>query len=380
MKQYILYPILLCIILLSSCQKDDDDFDNKLYMKSSEKVGELLLKGKINELSRTFQSALAKPEDYDVDIVYKVDQNLVDVYNKAYYDKAIMLPAENYLFENTKMQIIAGSVRSTETTVKFIELEKLDRDLVYVLPVTIDHANIEVLDSDRTLYYVIKGAALINVVGDIEENFLLVNWAKPEVCNDLSELTMEALIRVRNYDRLISTVMGIEGQFLIRMGDAGFPSNQIQIATPHGNFPDADSNKGLPTNEWVHVAMTYNSVDGSWVIYVDGKKQSEGVKSLGTVDLGVGGKDGFYIGRSYEDSRFLAGEISECRIWNVVRTQEEIAANPYFVEPKSEGLVAYWKFDDEAALSVQDHTGNGNHAVANSALKWTPVSLPPIGE
>jgi len=364
------------MILLSGCQKDDDDFDNKLYINSSDKVGELLLKGKINELTQSFESALAKPENYDVDVVYKVNNNLVDVYNSAYYDQAIMLPTENFLLENAKVQIKAGNVRSTETTVQFIELEKLDRDLVYVLPVTIDHANIEVLESDRTLYYVIKGAALINVVGDIEENFLSVKWAKPEVCNELTELTMEALIRVRNYDRLISTVMGIEGKFLIRLGDAGFPSNQIQIATSKGNFPAADSNKGLPTNEWVHVALTYNSADGAWIIYVNGKKQSEGVKTLGTIDLGVGGKDGFYIGRSYEDSRFLAGEISECRIWNVVRTQEEIAANPYFVEPKSEGLVAYWKFDDESALSVQDHTGNGNHAVANSALKWTPVSLP----
>ena len=55
---------------------------------------------------------------------------------------------------------------------------------------------------------------------------------------------MEALIRARNFDRKISTVMGIEGYFLIRIGDAGFPPNQIQIATSDGNFPNADSNKG----------------------------------------------------------------------------------------------------------------------------------------
>ena len=45
----------------------------------------------------------------------------------------------------------------------------------------------------------------------------------------------------------------------MRIGDAGFPDNQIQIATGAGNFPDYDSNKGLQTKRWQHVAMTYNA-------------------------------------------------------------------------------------------------------------------------
>ena len=109
------------------------------------------------------------------------------------------------------------------------------------------------------------------------------------------------------------------------------------------------------------------------IIYVNGKKQSEGTLSVGNVNLG---SSNFFIGRSYDDNRWLAGEISECRIWNIVRSQEEIAENPYYVDPQSEGLVAYWKFDEGAGNTVKDHTGNGNNAVANTTLKWTPVKLP----
>ena len=368
------------MIFSFGCDSTDDGFDNKAYVDSSSKTSELLVKAGVNDVEKSIRAAIAVPSIQDIVVSCRIDPALVATYNLAYYDNAEMLPTEYYSLPENKLTINAGSVLSKELKVLFTDLSQLDREIVYVLPVTMDSDDIDVLVSDKTLYYVIKGAALINVVADIEENFLTINWTNPDVCNNLSQMTMEALVRINNFDRMISTLMGIEGKFLIRLGDAGFPSNQIQVATNRGNFPDGDSNKGLPTNEWVHIALTYDSASGEMIVYVNGSKQSETIKPLGEVNLGKGGSNGFCIGRSYEDSRYLAGEISECRIWNVVRSKEDIAANPYYVDSDSEGLVAYWKFNDESALSVVDHSGNGNNAVANSTLRWTPVTLPVPGE
>ncbi|MDR1091489.1 MAG: DUF1735 and LamG domain-containing protein [Prevotella sp.] len=378
MKRYNLYiiSILVSLIFFNSC-RSEEDFDNKIYNVASSRVSNLLIKANIVNEERTLQAAIPKPEKSNINLTYKADPSLVDTYNEAYYDNAIILPADFYELPEPKVTIAAGSVRSNEVAIYFKNVNLLDRDLVYVLPVTIATADINILESARTNYFVFRGAALINVVADIENNNLHIDqWKDPSVVNNLSQVTMEALIKCRNYDRLISTVMGIEGKFLIRIGDAGFPSNQIQIATSSGNFPDADSNKGLPVNEWIHVALTYDSSNGAMKVYVNGVVQSEGTKSIGRVSLGVNGIDGFYIGRSYEDSRFLAGEISECRIWNVVRTREEIANNPYEVDPESEGLVAYWKCDEGGNNTVKDHTANGNDLTSKNDLKWTPVSLP----
>lgn len=381
MKHYNIYlfSLLLSIILFNSC-KDEENFDNKVYIDTTSKVNSLLIKGSIVNEERTIQTGIAQPENKDITITYKVDPSLVNKYNEAYYDNAVMLPKEHYGLPESKVSITAGSVRSSKITVYFKDINKLDRNVVYVLPVTIDNANIDILESVRTTYYVLKGAALINVVADIEENYLHIDqWKNADVVNDLSQLTMEALIKVRNFDHnIISTVMGIEGKFLIRLGDAGFPGNQIQIATSSGNFPESDSNKGLPANEWVHIALTYNSVSGNMKVYVNGKMQSETTKKLGAVSFGYNGIDGFYIGRSFEDSRYLAGEVSECRIWNIVRTQEQIADNPYEINVGEEGLVAYWKCDDGGGNTVKDHSGNGNDLVAKSGkdLKWTSVVLP----
>ena len=83
-----------------------------------------------------------------------------------------------------------------------------------------------------------------------------------------------------------------------------------------------------------------------------------------------------YIGYAWNDQRWLEGDISELRVWSVQRSQEEISAHIYEVDPASEGLIAYWKFNEGAGNEITDQTGHGNDITANSDLKWTNVSLP----
>ncbi len=379
MRSKLVYAFLLASVMLTGCRNDEPDFDNKVFINGNDKTAEMLVKASTTGYTQTLQAALAQPHTMQVDVTFAAAANKVATYNKNYGAETELLPAENYSFTSNKATINAGSIVSNTIELNFVDLDKLNRDIVYCLPVTISKSSFMLLDSDVTKYYIIKGAALINVVGDIEENYLTIDWQNPDVVSSLNTLTLEALIRARNFDRLISTVMGIEGSFLIRIGDAGYPSSQVQVATSSGNFPSADSNKKLPTNEWVHIAVTYDSNDGHTVLYINGKVQGERNRSLGAVNLGQSGTGGFCIGRSYANERYLAGEISEVRIWNIVRTQEEITNNPYYVSPDSEGLVSYWKFDDNSDRRVKDHSGNGNDALANNPLKWTSVTLPAPG-
>jgi hypothetical protein len=107
----------------------------------------------------------------------------------------------------------------------------------------------------------------------------------------------------------------------------------------------------------------------------------EATANWGALDLGKTKTDegnGFWIGHSYNRDRWFDGEMSECRIWNKVLTQEEINAKNHFyqVEPGAEGLVAYWKFDEGVGTSIADYSGNENHATAVESLTWTAVELP----
>ena len=55
----------------------------------------------------------------------------------------------------------------------------------------------------------------------MSRNYLQVEWKTPELVTDMKQITMEALIYPREFGKLISTIMGIEGNFLMRIGDAG---------------------------------------------------------------------------------------------------------------------------------------------------------------
>lgn len=380
MKKINLLIAFLCITglaIVNSC-KDNELFENNLFI-SSPKSETILNKTNSMLDERILISSIAHPENFQVDIQYGVAPQLVKQYNQAYNSKAILLPAEYYNFSSQKATINIAAVKSTPITVHFKDINKLNRDILYVLPVTINNSNVSVLQSAKTTFYVIQGGALINVVADLTSNYLHINnWVNAAPLNNLQTLTMETLVRAQNYDRMISTIMGIEGRFLIRLGDAGFPSNQIQVATAGGNFPSPDVSKGLPVNQWVHIAVTYKSESGRLKVFVNGKLQSSGTVQAGSVSFGVNGSNGFYIGRSYEDARYFAGEFAECRIWNVERTEQEIAENPYEVDPATTGLVAYWRFNEGAGNDVKDHTNNLNHLVgqAGKEIKWLPVSLP----
>ena len=379
MKKLFRYiPILLATWLIVACQNNDEaDFKNKAFIDGKTFTTETIIKG-AGSMVKSLTLSTSRPAEKDLNATFKTVPQMVDTYNKAYYNKAVLLPDSCYSVLVGDVKINQGSVKSNAAQFEFSKLGGLDRSTTYVLPVTVECNDIELLQSAKNYYFVFRAGALINVVADMSRNYLQVEWKTPELVTDMKQITMEALIYPREFGKLISTIMGIEGNFLMRIGDAGFPDNQIQIATGVGNFPDYDSNKGLQTKRWQHVAMTYNADTREVKVYVNGILQSQGTLRLRSVTIKGNSADRmFLIGKSYDDARWFEGDMAEVRVWNVVRTQEEIATHFYSVDPKTPGLVGYWKMDDNTSPNiVKDATGNGNDAKANKPLSWHNVSLP----
>lgn len=358
---------------LCSCESSNEYFDNKAFI-SSDAVSTILLDGKTED-AKTIVAQVAKPIDKEVKLSFAPDASKLNTYNLAYYDNAVILPEQFYSLSATSAVINAGSIKSTDITVSFSSLDELDRETTYVLPISASTSDIEMLESKTTSYYVIRGAALVNVVANIDENYLsLVNPGSASGLGGMSEVTVECLARFTEFGKLISTVMGIEGNFLIRIGDAGVPDNQIQLATSNGNVTDTAWQ--LETGKWTHIAVTFNSATGAVDVYFNGvhKGNTQYSSYRSNVNWNSGS---FYVGKSYDNNRWFDGEISEARVWNRVLSVEEINAKNHFykVDAASEGLVAYWKFNEGSGNVITDVT-NGYNLVANSAITWKPVSLP----
>lgn len=377
-------------LAMSGCKTNDEldkhHFDNKLFVDVETPVTNLVFEaaGEPESTTQELYLATAIEAENTITARFAAAPSKVSVYNASYGTDAVELPSDMCVIESPEATIDAGATRSNAVTVSFVNLETLNRDLTYVMPVEVtDVQGIGVLASKSTTYFVFKGASLINVVADIAQNYLPVNWTSTDLVRNMSAITVEALIRVRDFGTVdglkgeaMSTIFGIEGTFLVRVGDSGFPQNQVQLVNPGGNFPDGNSALGLPTNEWVHVAVVYDTTTGDRIIYTNGEEVAHDTGATRSVSLNAN----CYIGYAWNDQRWLEGEISEVRIWSVQRTQEEIASHIYQVDPETaEGLVAYWKFDEGAGRIVHDYSGNGNDITANSDLTWTEVALPESG-
>lgn len=380
LHKYMFASLSFCSLVLGSCQNNDIDdehhYDNKVFVTSQQVRDDLLIKETISEATRSISYRLADPLDREVTISFDAAPQLTAAYNLAFNDNAQVLAADYYEIPVKSVTIKAGDISSDDVVVNFKNTNKLDKSRRYVLPVTITDADIEVLDSKRTAYFIFKGAALINVVANIEKIYFPISW-KTDMSN-VNAITVEALLRSDDWeagrDNALSSIFGIEGRFLLRIGDADRPRDQLQCVAPGGNFPAPNAVAGLPTKEWVHIAVVYDAGTHERIYYKDGVKVYSDENATYALNL----TSGCYIGKSYDNTRWLPGDISEVRIWNIQRTGEEIAKNPYEVDPHASGLVAYWKFNEGTGSAIKDHTGNGNDITASGTPTWVNVELPPV--
>lgn len=380
--------LALAAVAFAGCKDEGADkhhFDNKFYISSALMSDDLLIKSDTPGYTKTIESRLAMPAEQPVEVTLEAVPAEVAAYNMIYGDNAVVLPAEYYEFSSNEISIAAGQVTGDMIEIEFKEINKLDGSLRYVLPVTVTSCKgADLLDSRTTVYFVARQGAMINVVANIAWINFPVNWsadASPLV-RGMKQVTVEALLRSTDWTDgrgdALSTVFGIEGNFLVRIGDADRPRDQLQLATGSangGNWPAANAAPGLPVNEWVHIAVVWDAVNGERIYYQNGKQVAYSNQAMsGSVTLSTN----CYVGKSWNEERYIPGEISELRVWSVARTADEIANNIYGVSPESEGLVAYWKFNEGAGSTIIDHANGTNLSAVGGAPTWVPVTLPEI--
>ncbi len=257
--------------------------------------------------------------------------------------------------------------------------------------------------------------ALITWAADMTGNRLFPKWdgvgggiAKN---NDLREVTLECMVKFDDFNKAaggIYTIMGIEGYFLLRMGDVGNPLTRLQVATMAGNY---NVPFDCEANTWYHLAVVWK--DRTAYVYFNGElkgtsqqfpeRQYVGWPTYGYVYLNPlalsptwsyepDGNRAFWMGYSYDANRDTHGLMTEIRLWNRALTVEEINAPNHFyeVDPASEGLFSYWKFTEGTGATVADKTANGNTLYGETditkqsngdnkgpaGIEWVEVALP----
>lgn len=124
-----------------------------------------------------------------------------------------------------------------------------------------------------------------------------------------------------------------------------------------GNWPQLSRSGASGQRVGCISPWVWDAVNGERIYYQNGKQVAySNQKMSGSVTL----TGNCYVGKSYNEERYIPGEISELRVWSVARTPEQIAGNMYGVSPESEGLVAYWKFNEGSGSTIIDHANGTN--------------------
>jgi hypothetical protein len=143
-------------------------------------------------------------------------------------------------------------------------------------------------------------------------------------------------------------------------GDAGtYYGYKIRIKTYTSNTSSVElvTTTSFDIGKWYHVALT--SQENSLKFYVNGVFDSE-LTNLGVV-LGSTTDENFIFG-GYGYNNFVYehnGEMDEVRIWNVVRSQEEIQENMCKKLAGNEtGLLAYYQMTNGSGTTLTDLSPN----------------------
>ena len=168
---------LSAAVALASCQTEKEalekhHFTNKLYINTQTVSEELLVKAGSGDMVRTLNIATALQVEEDLTGVLVADTSLVEQYRNEYImPEAVALPLSCCTIDNPEVVIKKGSNASAPATITFTNLGNLNRNLVYVMPVALKNVtDINVIASKTVVYYVFKGAALINVVCNFTNN------------------------------------------------------------------------------------------------------------------------------------------------------------------------------------------------------------------
>ena len=358
----------LGIILAWGCRNMETELlEPKFYFESLENVIDI---GEDATMTFELESRLSSSVSSDVQVTYTIenDQSYVDEYNKRFGREYPLFTGA--ALESDASSVPAGEIYSDAVNLSLSGLDAVQEGENYVIPIRVRTGDVPVISGSDMTYVIVRRLPKITTVARFNNSFFKIPISPLNVFN---EVTYEAIVNVSSFGDN-NTVMGCEGVMIMRIGDAGggtVPRDILQMA---GKSEITWTDNPLEAGKWYHLAFTCNSA-GEACLYVNGENV---IKSTFTMsqDLTANGADyGFSVGmvpRFMWGTRPFYGYMSEVRLWDVVRTANQIKENMLVVNPSTPGLVAYYKLNGD----LNDSSPNGYNPTDFTAPSFETIDIP----
>jgi len=143
-------------------------------------------------------------------------------------------------------------------------------------------------------------------------------------------------------------LFGVNGNWEARIETNGNISFDLGASPYYGNEPFAALDI-VDKDRWYHIVASFNDVDDSYAVYVNGELQASGISPVNLVPqspgiLSFGTRTG--SGENWE------GSLQDFRVYNRWLSSSEIST--------LSGLAGYWKLDETSGTVAVDSSPNGN--------------------
>lgn len=364
MKKILKYAIFVAVLALAACSKDSDIVPGQemIVMKGVDKNP--LVNFAIEEtvpVSYPISVLSTGKVDEDIKADIAIDNSLVDVYNAEHKTSFYALPESDLKLDSAYVNIYKGKAASAVNHLTLTSLAHIEDGKTYMIPVTIKDVSgsRQVLEAERTIY-VKLARTIIHSSLDINNPSFYSNFIfSDDKAVQLDQYTFEIKFYAYGWSGMTPTLSrlcafltkGEENQLLYRFGEVS-AEDVLQVMTPGATLV---SNTHYQLNKWNMLSVVYDGASVS--LLNDGVVDVSAATGSGSINF-----QRLELGMSYQGyntSQRFNGRVAEIRIWNRPLSSSEIKGNLCGAAADSEGLVAYWKFDEASGSIFKDVTGHG---------------------
>ena len=162
-------------------------------------------------------------------------------------------------------------------------------------------------------------------------------------------------------DNEFKLVAQSDGDLTIQIGNAGTTISDFDFRTLDDGMPHT-------------VSFSWQSSGGTWHLYVDGVAEATGSLASGqSIDSGgtlVIGNEQDAPGGGFDPNPYLSATIHDARLFDDVRTANEIAASYRSDLPYDEaGMIANWRFDQLSSDGIVTDAVSGNNLTVKHVIQ-----------
>ncbi len=155
-------------------------------------------------------------------------------------------------------------------------------------------------------------------------------------------------------------LFGNGGNWEARQETTGIVVFDLGASSSVGNQPFSTTDAVDFQDRWYHVVASYNDVDDSYEVYIDGTLLASGTSPVDLVDqaaaiLSFGTRTG--------NTEYWQGALRDFRVYNRWLSDTEIT--------DLSGLVAYWKLDELSGTVAADASPNAHDGTLVGSPVWT---------